>query len=118
MSSQILALHATRGIEYDLLLRDLARTEPRYGFTASDIQLSREQTAIVIREFPDVVTEAIAGSESDIAICIEQTLIAAAGALVVRLVSERCTAYIVGDLQEMCEQVEEEESTRERECFA
>jgi hypothetical protein len=110
----------TRSINYTLLLRDLARQEPRHGFSApSDVQLTNAQAAIVVREFPDVVGEALAGTEGEIAQAMASIdgsarfdIIATGfAANVMRLIRERCAGYILSDLQAECDNAAEADAS-------
>jgi hypothetical protein len=112
----------TRSIDYDLLLREIARLQPRYGFSDTDIKLTNAQAAIAVREFPDVIGEALAGHEAEIAQSMavidtaERFDLIAVGCTgtVMRLIRERCTSYILNDLRAMCERIEAEDADENR----
>jgi hypothetical protein len=100
---------------YKDLLRDLAEQEPRHGFlSASDVQLTDRQAAIVVREYPDVVAEAIAGHEQEIALAMSASdhprfdvIACGSWAALQRWIREKCASYILSDLMAYCDELAE-----------
>lgn len=100
-------------LDYCALLRDLSEHEPRHGFLkASDVPLSDEQAAVVVREFPDVVGEALAGHEMKFSAAMVASvksprfdlILAGFAAEVFSLIREKCKGYILSDLMAVCEE--------------
>lgn len=104
--------------EYRELLRDLAWSEPRHGYcTERDIQLTNAQAATVLRRFPDLMAEALAGSEETIAKLMEASesrkerwdlLMAGIAAEVVNRVRAKAPDWIWQDVRSACDELAEQ----------
>lgn len=105
-------------IQYTLMLRDLVHTQqPNHGFQeAADVRLDDSQVATIVREYPDVVAEAIAGHEPTIANILDgaHALKAmgkeeATGFVLFQLLRFKAAAYILTDLACMADEMDQEE---------
>jgi len=93
---------------YRAVLRDLAHNEPRHGYESyADFDLTTEQTATVVRHFPEIVGEALADLPMQFALVLESPT-AEACTLFCSLLNEQCRheakKYILSDLQTECEE--------------
>ena len=103
--------------EYRELLRDLAWNEPRHGYcTEKDISLTNTQAATVLRRFPDLMGEALVGSEETIARLMEasenrkerwEILMGGIAAEVVNRVRAKAPDYIWQDVRTACDELAE-----------
>jgi hypothetical protein len=100
---------------YAQLLADLVEVEPHDGYnSAADIKLTNAQAAVVVREFPDVIGEALVGHENNIAAVMVASghprADLATSALCHTLfgaITGQCARYILSDLKRACDDAAE-----------
>lgn len=97
---------------YNELMRDLAHDEPNHGYSKANLTLTTAQAAIVLRQYPDLFAEAMAGGEGTIAGLMEamertnrfDLICAGIAAEVANRVREKAADWIMSDVQDACDE--------------
>ena len=97
---------------YNELLLDLAHEEPRHGYTRETLKLNNAQAAVVLKQYPDLLGEALVGAEATIAGLMEamerserfDLICAGLAGEVANRVRERAPGWIFSDVTNACDE--------------
>lgn len=107
-----------KSIDYELMLRDLCRLTPRFGWDEKDIRLTNEQLGICVREFEDLLGEALVDARLPIAqyLCAidgskrQDLIFGGIAAEVIAKLKDAAPGYIIDDLRDMAERIAREDA--------